>query len=895
MDQSSLSTGSGPVPPLHRLAPQSVYGVRDIHGYASLPSRPNSAADGWGRRKDLLKIAKGSERMMIEGGKLPERHKLPSPPPTFRLNEEQEMEVDAFVSAYEKRTGNAIRFETPSDTYKRLLSNIPRMTKTAKREELRKRGAHRRGLSEEELDQRLTVMYTKETRQKRLQEAQYDKDHKIIQHIRKEAGAFKLLKEKARVGPRKANPAYFDMPRTVFLSLTQLQRDYKNLSHDVLDNAIFVFDMERTWVFRPASRLPDSHFDSRYVKVEDELKEIISFKEEQGMCHWFRPKKDYDKLSEFISKIQDPMCKNRFCYGPLRTEEFFWWRISNNDAWKGLPYYGERKPEPRFVRETNKIVSNFKEGGFEYSCVAELLVQSNPSLDVAPWFEVPKVEEDEESLKSLKKKKSRKGNAEQRRKAKEKEREREMEKVKKEGERLGVENELGELASAVTMQAFVRGSLSRGNTPVEGKRRGGGEGALTSSVESLKSALGLNTASPSSHMLYLSAGLSDSTSVSSDGTVSDATKDPSPSSTDPYNGGIPLPSLVLAGAKSLDAKVRHEADSDLTSLPLFKNYLTAVTGKGYFDGAGEEGGEEWTARMEKIKDKFRRKMWDKRQTEGPTSSSTPAAPSTTSIPDFTAPPAAPAASSEPETLTVEPEDASVTASADAEKAKGNAALTSKDYKSAAQCYTAALKISPRGPQSHIYYSNRAAAYCYLGRYDKAEMDAERCIGLNPSYAKGWGRLGLCRLELEDYDGATSAYSRALETDKGMKGVKEQLKKIEKIKKAKGKGPSSRGNLGGADMGGLTMDDAMGGGSGGMSQQDMMAQMMGGGAGGPGGIGAMMNNPNMMKMAQQMMSNPQAIQQAQQMMMQNPQMAEMAKQMMSDPKAMSNIMGMMGGK
>ena len=93
MDQSSLSTGSGPVPPLHRLAPQSVYGVRDIHGYASLPSRPNSAADGWGRRKDLLKIAKGSERMMIEGGKLPERHKLPSPPPTFRLNEEQEMEV----------------------------------------------------------------------------------------------------------------------------------------------------------------------------------------------------------------------------------------------------------------------------------------------------------------------------------------------------------------------------------------------------------------------------------------------------------------------------------------------------------------------------------------------------------------------------------------------------------------------------------------------------------------------------------------------------------------------------------------------------------------------------------------------------------------------------------
>jgi len=180
------------------------------------------------------------------------------------------------------------------------------------------------------------------------------------------------------------------------------------------------------------------------------------------MCHWFKPQKDYAKLSEFLSKIQDPMCKNRFCYGPLRTEEFFWWRISNNDAWKGLPYYGERKPEPRFVRETNKIVSNFKERGFEYGCVAELIVQSNPSLDIAPWFQVQKPEEDEDSIKS---KKSRvKGNAQQRRKAKEKEREREMVKLKKEGERLEVEKELGEVASTVTMQAFVRGSISRGSS-----------------------------------------------------------------------------------------------------------------------------------------------------------------------------------------------------------------------------------------------------------------------------------------------------------------------------------------------------------------------------------------------------------------------------------------------
>lgn len=82
------------------------------------------------------------------------------------------------------------------------------------------------------------------------------------------------------------------------------------------------------------------------------------------------------------------------------------------------------------------------------------------------------------------------------------------------------------------------------------------------------------------------------------------------------DGGVPLESLVTAGALSLEAKVRHVSDASLTNLQLFKSYLTAVSSKGYFEGAGEEGGEEWEIRMEKIKDKFRRKMWDKRISEG---------------------------------------------------------------------------------------------------------------------------------------------------------------------------------------------------------------------------------------------------------------------------------------
>jgi hypothetical protein len=59
----------------------------------------------------------------------------------------------------------------------------------------------------------------------------------------------------------------------------------------------------------------------------------------------------------------------------------------------------------------------------------------------------------------------------------------------------------------------------------------------------------------------------------------------------------------------------------------------------------------------------------------------------------------------------------------------------------------------------------------------------------------------------------------------------------------------------------------------------------GGLGGPGG----MPNPQMM---QQMMNNPQMMQQAQQMMQNNPQMMAQAQQMMQNPQAMAQVQQMM---
>lgn len=85
----------------------------------------------------------------------------------------------------------------------------------------------------------------------------------------------------------------------------------------------------------------------------------------------------------------------------------------------------------------------------------------------------------------------------------------------------------------------------------------------------------------------------------------------------------------------------------------------------------------------------------------------------------------------------------------------------QEYNKAYNAYSAALQVSPVGPSSHVFLSNRSAALLSLKRYSAAATDARRAIALAPTFGKAHARLGQSLYFLKDYEGAVIAYEDAI--------------------------------------------------------------------------------------------------------------------------------------
>ncbi|XP_022761086.1 RNA polymerase II-associated protein 3-like [Durio zibethinus] len=115
------------------------------------------------------------------------------------------------------------------------------------------------------------------------------------------------------------------------------------------------------------------------------------------------------------------------------------------------------------------------------------------------------------------------------------------------------------------------------------------------------------------------------------------------------------------------------------------------------------------------------------------------------------------------------------------KDKGNEFFKAGNYLKAAALYTQAIKLDPSNP---ALYSNRAAAFLHLVKLNKALIDAETTITLNPQWEKGYFRKGCILEAMERYDDALASFQIALQYNPQSAEVSRKIKRLSQVAKDK---------------------------------------------------------------------------------------------------------------
>ncbi|KAL6986073.1 Hsp70-Hsp90 organizing protein 3 [Sarracenia purpurea var. burkii] len=124
--------------------------------------------------------------------------------------------------------------------------------------------------------------------------------------------------------------------------------------------------------------------------------------------------------------------------------------------------------------------------------------------------------------------------------------------------------------------------------------------------------------------------------------------------------------------------------------------------------------------------------------------------------------------------------------ADEERERGNEFFKGQNYPEAVKHYSEAIKRNPNDPKA---YSNRAACYTKLGAMPEGLKDAEKCIELDPTFAKGYSRKGAIQFFMKEYDKALETYQQGLKHEPQNQELIDGIRRcLEQINKA------SRGDL-----------------------------------------------------------------------------------------------------
>jgi stress-induced-phosphoprotein 1 len=124
--------------------------------------------------------------------------------------------------------------------------------------------------------------------------------------------------------------------------------------------------------------------------------------------------------------------------------------------------------------------------------------------------------------------------------------------------------------------------------------------------------------------------------------------------------------------------------------------------------------------------------------------------------------------------------------AEEERDKGNDFFKEQKYPEAIKHYAEALR---RNPKDYKAYSNRAACYTKLGALPEGLKDAEKCIEIEPTFAKGYTRKGAIQFFMKEHEKALETYQNGLKHDRQNQELRDGISScIEQINKA------SRGDL-----------------------------------------------------------------------------------------------------
>jgi small glutamine-rich tetratricopeptide repeat-containing protein alpha len=214
-------------------------------------------------------------------------------------------------------------------------------------------------------------------------------------------------------------------------------------------------------------------------------------------------------------------------------------------------------------------------------------------------------------------------------------------------------------------------------------------------------------------------------------------------------------------------------------------------------------------------------------------------------------------------------DQETIARANALKEEANKMMSARDFAGALEKYSAAIEVHDGNA---IFWANRAMAHQMLKNVEAAIGDAQRAIDIDPTYLKGYVRLGRAYFSTEQYQ---------LALDKGFKPL---LEREPSSADAKAWIEKCNDQLSFDEMPPLVPVDgsaADAGASIGETTPTGMPDL--------GGldIAGLMQNPEAM---QAMMNNPQI-----QAMMNNPQMAGILQQVMSNPEMLQQMLGGLGGQ